>query len=140
MADWGRPGRGVSSRQSVRASFRTVGSSGRDAVTLVKTTRAADTVKEKAQAHYDKHKDSWAVKRLPAVLNRQTDRLSLNPPGARPDHAAQAMATARMEVAAKQAGRLKRIERARDNMATSGRIRQTRKIDWGAKKQAGLGE
>ena len=100
-------------------------------------------VKEKAEAHYARHKDAWAVQRLPAVLNRQTGRLSLDPPGARPDHAARAMATARGEVAAKQAVRLKRIERARDNMAASGRIRSTRKIDWGEKgdkKQAGLGE
>ena len=140
MADWGRPGRDVSSRQSARASFRKIGSSARDAVTLVKTARAADTVKEKAEAHYIKHKDAWAVQRLPAVLARQTGRLSLDPPGARSDPAARAMATARGEVAAKQAARLKRIEKAGENMAASGRIRATRQIAWGEKKQAGLGE
>ena len=140
MADWGRPGRGVSSRQSARTSFRNLSTSARDVVTLVKTARAADTVKEKAQAHYAKHKDLWTAQRLPGVIKRQTGQLNLDPPGQRPDPAARALATARNEVAVKQTGRLKRIEKAQANMAASGRIRATRKVEWGDKKQAGLGE
>ena len=127
-------------RQSTRASFRAASNARASVQTVAKVARAADVVEEKARQHYQAHKEAWAEKRFPMALVRQGSTLTLTPSGTSSDPAQKARALARSEVAGNQSARLTRIHQAKANMIASGKVRPTRKIEWGKSKQTGLGE
>lgn len=67
---------------------------------------------EKAESHFEKHRESWIANRYHALLKKDAPAPALTPPGASEDRTSRLMRAASHLVDRKQAGRIKAIERA----------------------------
>lgn len=121
---------------SLRQAMARMPASKMPVATVAKVMRAGDQARHQAKAHYQKHKESWAQKRYGELLSRHGNTLSFAPPGQANDPAQALMSRARTEVASRQNARLERIEKAQANMAATGRVRPSRRMNW----DKGLGE
>jgi hypothetical protein len=128
--------RGQNGRGTLRQAMAKMPASRMPIATVAKAMRAADQARHQAKQHYEKHKDAWAQKRYGDLVSKQGRTLTLAPPGNSNDPAQVLMSRARSEVAGRQSARLERIEKAKENMAASGQIRSSRRMNW----SKGLGE
>ena len=96
-----------------------------------KVHRAADVVREKAQAHYEKHCEKWIARQYGRLLAKSAPTLTLHPPGVTVDPKTVMMQRARKEVAHRHIQRLARIDKARKSLLSGSTMRTTRKIEWG---------
>lgn len=133
----GRGGsRGLGTRgqsTGLRSSFRDTGAIRLTLAEAAKVHRAADTVREKAQAHYEKHRDTWVARHYGKLLLKAMPTLALTPPGMWNDPKIALMNRARNEVQRNHAKRLQVIETVRKALLDTGRMRESRKIEWGGK-------
>ena len=72
-----------------------------------------------------------SVQGLPAEATAPDANGKKKPLGLNNDPKVAMMARAKTEVSAKRTQRLARVEKAASNMLASGRVRQSRKMDWG---------
>lgn len=130
----GRGGvRGAGERSSLRSNFKGTGAMRPSSLSeAAKVHRAADTVREKVQAHYEKHREQWVVRQYGRLLAKSAPTLTLHPPGMAVDPKIALMQRATKEVAHRHTQRLHRIDKARNSMLTGSAMRQSRKIEWGA--------
>ncbi|MEJ7928293.1 hypothetical protein WG908_16215 [Sphingobium sp. AN641] len=133
----GRGGsRGLGTRgqsTALRSSFRDSGAIRLTLAEAAKVHRAADRVREKAQSHYEKHRDTWVARHYGKLLLKAMPTLALTPPGMWSDPKIALMNRARNEVQRNHAKRLQFIETVRKAMLDAGRMRESRKIEWGGK-------
>lgn len=124
--------RGMGERSSLRSNFKGAGAVRPSSLSeTAKVHRAADTVREKAQAHYEKHREQWIVRQYGQLLTKSAPTLTLHPPGMAVDPKIALMHRARKEVAHRHTQRLWQIDNARKSMLTGSAMRQSRKIEWG---------
>jgi hypothetical protein len=128
-------GRGTGSRSvgSISPTFRETGAARLPLNETAKVHRIADVARENAQAHYEKHRDTWVSRQYGRLLAKSAPTLTLHPPGVTVDPKAVLMARARKEVAFRQAQRLVKIDRARKGMLSGKPMRSTRSVEWGDK-------
>lgn len=67
---------------------------------------------EKAEAHFDKHRDRWVASRYRMLLRKEAPAPSLKPPGVAEDRTGRLMRAACHLADRKQSGRIRTIERA----------------------------
>lgn len=135
MSARGEDGRGSFTRSTRSAAYASR-AEGMEVGLATKIIRAGDEAAAQATTHHDKHRESWTTERYGKLLAKGDVERALTPDGSVVDPKSRAMARAGAAVAGKQAGRLQQIERAQDNMLQSGRVRDTRKVNW----SKGLGE
>lgn len=118
-------------RANLRSSFRETGAVPPPLVTMAKIHRAADLVSGNAIRHYQKHREAQINKAYTRLLLKSAPTLTLVPPGMANDPKALLMVRARREVTYRQGQRLLHIEEARKRMLKSGRLRDSRSLEWG---------
>ncbi|AUW58046.1 hypothetical protein C1T17_07930 [Sphingobium sp. SCG-1] len=133
----GRGGtRGIGQRgqsNGLRSSFRETGAVRLTLAEAAKVHRATDTVREKANAHYEQHREVWVARHYAKLLLKSAPTLVLTPPGISNDPKVALMNRARNEVQRNHAKRLQVIEMVRRAMLDTGNMRQSRTIEWGGK-------
>ena len=121
--------RGTAER--LRSSFRASGAVRLSLQETAKVYRAADMVRAQAIKHYEKHRESWTLKRFGKLMMKEAQAPHLAPAGHVSDRKQALMTQAKTQVAHRQAQRLQRIESARDNAVKGQPLRAARKMDWG---------
>lgn len=130
--EFGRATGGRGTSASTRGQFsRATSGSPLPLATQAKIMRAADMVAAKANTLHEKHKADRTIKRYGELLSKSGSSRALTPMGTQSDAKARLMSQAASDVATKHSNRLSRIDRARDRMLDTGRVRANRKLDWG---------
>lgn len=115
------------SAKTAGASFGAAAASAKSHPNRQQTPRASETVSErkvrlieKAEAHFEKHRDRWVASRYQTLLRKDAPAPSLKPPGTIEDRTSRLMRTAAHLADRKQAGRIRMIEGASFQKLRSG--------------------
>lgn len=131
----GAAGRGSFTRVSRAAAYADKGQEVCLA-TASKIIRAGDESKARVRTRYAEQAEQRTNKAYDALLGKHGPERVFKPGWAQSDPKATLMARARAQVAKDLSRQIGRIDRAQAKMLKSGRVRTTRKVDWGR----GLGE
>lgn len=126
-------GRGA---RTPRGTFQLAGGADIPLSKQAKILRASDQVRAKVEKHHAAHQEKWTIKRYGDLLVKAGNSPRPAPLGFSNDPKVAMMSRALTETAGKRTQRLARVERATSNMLASGRVRASRKMNWGR----GLGE
>jgi len=135
----GRGGEGrsaLSSRASLRSSFRSTGALQISLSDAAKVHRAADLVRAKAERHHDKHFNTKVAKAYTRLLLKSPNGPVFTPSGMASDPKAALMDRARKEVVHGHSQRLARIDQARTSMLKTGHVRKSRDLQWGGNQSS----
>lgn len=114
-------------REPSRASTPTRGISRAQSAIDAKVTTAQDRARRKAEAHLVKHQEKWTGKRFEEV-RAAFEGNGKTPQWAAPHVRDAAMEAANRSVKEKHEARLERIDRACENMRSSGQVRESRSM------------
>lgn len=95
-------------------------SAGVSAERAAEITSKSERVTERAQSHFEKHRQLWTNRQYAELLARDGARMALRPPGVPNDRKAHLTRAADSMILQRQARRLARIERAANNMLGHG--------------------